>query len=192
MDLRRQGSGVRRRVRLDRLRLSGRTDAFQHGPSVLTNFHTEEEKEAFRKVPSLAGARPSATFPSRPGVPISASSTWPDSRRTATGCTRPAGVRTCRWSTSCRTGPGPTGIGQVTPVHVYTTGDERRTFSSTASPRGSRKRKVTASAGTMSFTSPEPSRSSPTRMDSPGQRPKRQRPESLPRLRWRSILAEKN
>jgi beta-galactosidase len=39
-------------------------------------------------------------------VPISGSSTWPGSRRTASTSIRRAGGPTCRWRISCRTGPG--------------------------------------------------------------------------------------
>ena len=61
-------------------------------------------------------------------VPISESSIWRVSRRTASTSINPTGAPSIPWRTSCRIGPGRTVSGQVTPVHVYTSGDEAELF----------------------------------------------------------------
>ncbi len=76
-----------------------------------------------------AGTTWASRRPSRPpAAPTSASSTWPASRRTASSCTSRTGGPIWPPPTSCRTGTGPTASGQLTPVHVFSSGDEAELF----------------------------------------------------------------
>ena len=49
-------------------------------------------------------------------------------RRTVSTCTSPVGGLNCRWRTCCLHWTWPERVGQVTPVHVFTSGDEAELF----------------------------------------------------------------
>ena len=64
----------------------------------------------------------------RRAAPISASSIWPVSKKIASTFIRRAGVPSCRMAHILPHWNWPDRVGQVTPVHVYTSGDEAELF----------------------------------------------------------------
>ena len=90
--------GRRRRIRLDRLRLHRRT-------------HPVGRRQRSLALLLLRHHRP-RRLPEGPLLPLPG----------------PLAARTSPWPTSCPTGTGRTASDQVTPVHVYTSGDEAELF----------------------------------------------------------------